>query len=133
MIRLILLLLFGVFLIPTFADAQQQTDCALVPCWIEMINDSNVKYNEVESAFQLYFTHHEMPHEEQEYIGKLQAENKEQDPELALAVRRYRAWQIDVKPFIKSDGSIMYPQQRVEIILKEEARKERIIHQSKNN
>ena len=104
------------------------------PLWIKLMDDTLSNYIETEKAFSLYFTAHELPHEEDEIIGMRSAEEMEKqnreswllrlfkkkrdlsETELAFAVKRYRHWTLMVAPWIQEDGSILYPSQRKTVL-----------------
>lgn len=95
------------------------------PVWIQMMDDPNVNYFEIDRAFKTYFKHHEMPEGEHEVIGeraereripskrkqrKIAIENK-----IRFAVKKYKLWRVQMEPFVKADGSIMSSEERLEI------------------
>ena len=104
------------------------------PLWIKLMDDTLSNFTETEKAFRLYFTVHELPHEEDEIIGMRNASETEKreketwlqrlfrkrrdltDTELAFAVKRYRHWTLMVAPWIQEDGSILYPSQRKTVL-----------------
>lgn len=104
------------------------------PLWIKLMDDTLSNYLETEKAFSLYFTVHELPHEEDEIIGMRSAEEMEKqnreswllrlfkkkrdlsETELAFAIKRYRHWTLMVAPWIQEDGRILYPSQRKTVV-----------------
>ena len=95
------------------------------PLWIAMMEDEKANFFEVEKAFNLYFSTHEMPEGEHEEIGehaervkhfsnrklrKIEAHN-----ELRFAVKRYKMWHYQTLPYVQADGRILNADERLEI------------------
>lgn len=112
------------------ADTSRFITYRLTPVWKDMINDSTANYFEVQKAFELFWKDKELPEEEDEVIGEKrrlknnfvnrifnQKELKEQQlrDELAFDYKRYQWWLIKMQPYVLDDGSILSPQQRVEL------------------
>lgn len=104
------------------------------PMWIEMMEDTLSNYNEIQKAFDLYFTKHDLPTEEDEIIGMRSANEEEKkskeswlkrlfsrsrtmdESELAFAVKKYKHWKLLTEPWVQEDGSILYPSERRKIL-----------------
>lgn len=100
------------------------------PVWKEMIADTNANYFEVQKAFELFWEGKELPTEEDEIIGEKRklknnfinrtfnaGELKAQllKEELSFDYKKYRWWLIKTEPYVKDDGSIMTPSERLEL------------------
>jgi adenylate kinase family enzyme len=96
------------------------------PVWINMIDDTLSNYFEVEKAFDTYWKYHEKPETEHDVIGeyvereagrvskrkqrKIDGENT-----VRMAVKKYEVWHELIIPYVKSDGRIMYPSERLKL------------------
>lgn len=100
------------------------------PIWKEMIADTNANYFEVQHAFELFWEGKELPTEEDEIIGEKRklknnfinrtfnaAELKAQQlkEELAFDYKKYQWWLLKMQPYVKDDGSIMTPTERLQL------------------
>jgi hypothetical protein len=122
----ILVLIFLTYVSPAqSSDRSKDKMYANNPVWIQMMDDPNVNYFEIDRAFKTYFEHHEMPEGENEVIGesweqeripskrkqrKITIENK-----MRFAVKKYQLWREQMKPFVKADGSVMSSKERLDI------------------
>ena len=104
------------------------------PYWMDMMNDTLSNFNEVQHAFDVYFSKHELPKEEDEIIGMRSANEEEKkekeswlkrlfsrsrtmdEAELAFAVKKYKHWVMLIEPWIQEDGRILYPFERKQIL-----------------
>lgn len=104
------------------------------PYWIEMMEDTLSNYLEIQKAYDLYFSKHELPLEEDDIIGMRSATEEQKaskgswlrqlfggrrildEAQLAFAVKRYKHWKILTEPWVQEDGSILYPYQRLQIL-----------------
>jgi hypothetical protein len=104
------------------------------PHWIEMMDDTLSNYFEIQKAYDLYFSKHEIPHEEDEIIGMRSANEEEKkskeswlrrlfqnrrkmdESELAFAVKKFKHWKLLTEPWVQEDGSVLYPNQRQQIL-----------------
>src|SRR5262245_914565 len=102
-----LLLVCACLYLSTSLFAQQKAhytekDYAKKPLWINMMDDPNVNFFEIEKAYNIYWQHHMKPESEHDVIGekkerekhpskrvqkKINAEN-----DLLLAVKKYEWW-----------------------------------------
>jgi hypothetical protein len=100
------------------------------PVWKDMIDDTTANFFVVQKAFELFWNGKELPEEEDEVIGEKGRlkntfinrifngrELKEQQlrESLSFDYKRYRRWLIKTEPYIKDDGSIMTPTERLEL------------------
>jgi hypothetical protein len=100
------------------------------PVWKDMINDTSANFFEVQKAFELFWNGKELPKEEDDIIGeKAKLKNtfinkifnsrelKEQQlrESLAFDYKRYRRWIIKMAPYVKDDGSILTPTERIQL------------------
>ena len=100
------------------------------PLWKDMIDDSTANYFEVQKAFALFWEGKKLPEEEEEVIGEKGRlknnlinrifnanELKEQElrDKYAFDYKRYRRWLIKTEPYVKEDGSIMTPSERLQL------------------
>lgn len=114
------------------------------PSWVKMMNEPNVNYFEAINAFNQYWQGRQVPEErgrkdesekenEREKEGKRERERErerekekegyEEDEEemeaethpLRIAYKKFNAWQREVYPYVQADGSIMTPEQQMEV------------------
>lgn len=112
------------------------------PVWIAMINDEHVNYFEALKAFELYFTAHKFPLMEEEEMGKneklkeriLKSETKYKkkkrkqviepnalekekhvQTKLAFEVKRFNHWEMQTRPFVKEDGTVMSAEEQMKV------------------
>jgi hypothetical protein len=106
------------------------------PVWIEMIKSESVNYYDAEKAFQLYFSVHALPVSKEEEQGqKVETPAKENEPrkknrgkkgtslmqqqneeaKMAFEVKKFKHWEMEVKPYVKDDGTIMNATERLKI------------------
>ena len=100
-------------------------DFARNPLWISMIKDTSVNYFQAERAFKIYFEHHAKPAGENDEIGEYAKNEKypskkekrklqEQD-RMRMEVKKYERWHDRMFPYVKADGTILSPSQRLQI------------------
>jgi hypothetical protein len=100
------------------------------PVWKDMIDDTTANFFQVQKAFELFWNGKELPEEEDEVIGEKGRlkntfinrmfngrELKEQQlrESLTFDYKRYRRWLIKTEPYVKDDGSIMTPTERLQL------------------
>ena len=112
------------------------------PVWIEIIKDERANYFEALKAFELFFTTHRFPVMEEEEMGKnerlkqriekseaklkkkehrieeepnLSQKEKHGETELAFEVKKFNHWEMQTRPYVKDDGSIMSAEERIKI------------------
>lgn len=99
------------------------------PLWKDMLDDQNANYFEVQKAYELFWEGKEAPEDEDAVIGENRIKNnianrvfngkelKEQKERDALSFdcKKYHWWLIKNEPYVRDDGSIMLPEQRLEL------------------
>jgi hypothetical protein len=98
------------------------------PHWIEMMEDTNANYYEVMYAYELFWQGKDEPTEENDVLleetkekkgpaKKLQSyfekKRKSRYEEYAFACKKYKHWLIVTLPYVKADGTIMTPTERI--------------------
>ncbi len=126
----LLLMPFLFSLVAFRANAQEQikyTDkqYAKAPLWITMIEDTLTNYYEAEKAFNLYWQHHEKPETEHDVIGEHEERSRipsprkqrklEEEDKMRMEIRKYEKWHELILPYVKEDGRIMYPSERLQL------------------
>lgn len=111
-------------------DTSRYAMYRISPVWKDMINDTSANFFEVQKAFQLFWDGKELPEEEEDVIGEKgrlknsfvnklfnNRELKEQQlrESLTFDYKRYRRWIIKTEPYVKEDGSIMTPTERIQL------------------
>ena len=139
------LFLFLIIFVAHSAFAQtrySKRDMKKNPVWIEMIKDERANYFEALKAFELYFTTHAFPVMEEEEMGKneklkeriekseakrkkkkhkveeeptISQKEKHEETELAFEVKKFNHWEMQTRPYVKDDGSIMSAEERMKI------------------
>ena len=112
--------------VTAFSQAKPATEkeYAKKPYWIKMLDIEGVNYYEVIKAYTIYWKHHELPEEEADrYIGKgnqgkeklSKKELKElrESNKMRFQVKKFMHWKIKNEPFVKENGNIMTPEERV--------------------
>ncbi|MCX6198731.1 MAG: hypothetical protein NTY88_05860 [Bacteroidetes bacterium] len=112
------------------------------PVWIAMIKDEHVNYFEALKAFELYFTTHKFPVMEEEEMARneklkeriLKSEakykkkkrkemiepnalekDKHEQTKLAFEVKRFNHWEMQTRPFVKEDGTVMSAEEQMKV------------------
>jgi hypothetical protein len=114
----ILILFFG-FL--QNAKAQDTTD--ETPKWVKMMNDPNVNYFEAVSNFNEYWENKDKPVGEEEiFVAKNSRirENKGNEAILySFEYKKFLIWQKKNLAYVKSDGTLLTQNEKLEIFEKE--------------
>lgn len=123
-------LLFLILMLPSVSIAQKQFSDQYMrqhPIWISMMNDSSCNFFQAERAFELYFSEHAIPKEEDEIIGSEDSNDRtlprrifrlfpqkrnEYEAEMAFNVKKYRHWHLLTLPWVREDGSVIGPVER---------------------
>ena len=87
------------------------------PAWIAMMDDPKVNYHEAVRAFEAYWKDKPLPAQEHERLSSEDPASfraEPADPDMAFACKRFRRWMIRMEPFVKPDGTLMSPDERVE-------------------
>jgi hypothetical protein len=99
------------------------------PHWISMMTDPNVNYFEAKKAFNAYWANHELPEEEGEMEGekeekerslvsrllKSEAKVEAEKMEMKIPFKRFKRWEMEVAPYVQSDGSILSTEEQMKI------------------
>ena len=126
--RLFYLTLCFVFIV-NITNAQSKTytdkEFARNPVWISMIKDTTANYFVAERAFKIYFEHHDKPGGENDEIGehaksekypsKKEKQKLQQENNMRLEIKKYERWHDRMFPYVKADGSILTPSERLQI------------------
>lgn len=116
------------------AFAQKRTltdsDYRQYPHWIAMVDDTTANSFEAEKAFTLFWEKRIMPLEEKDILGvpnekerktfleklfKSRAEKQREESEkYAFDVKKFRHWQLLMKPYVQDDGRILTPSERLQ-------------------
>ena len=140
------LLVAILFLFTSSVNAQERESkrkFSKEPAWIKMMHDPNANYFETVKAFREYYRDRPLPSEpnetegqdsfekevglEEDNAGKksekeLERERRRQNPNdiiYASEVRAFKGWFYGVKPWVRSDGSIVDPKEQQSIIDKQ--------------
>ncbi len=105
------------YILPQDATAQNKT--MKTPKWVAVINDSTANYFEAVENFNNYWSNREKPMEEKEFFNspEKRKEKKEKNTpniEYASEYKRFKKWQIETLPYVKSDGTILTPSERIQ-------------------
>ena len=120
---LILIACFGI----NVSFAQVSTDSLYrdQPRWIAMMDEEGVNYNEAVKAFTLYWQDRAKPHEEEELFESAEAITNLSDTDFhpmlhiaapqqfAFEYKKFMYWKERVLPFVKEDGTLMTPAERI--------------------
>lgn len=104
---------------------------ASTPSWVKMMERENVNYYVTTKRFNRYWKHHLKPKKDiknpitpttQEpdprffYVKLFQSSEKAQQKSNALRVqyKNFKKWQLEMLPYVKSDGFIMTKTERIE-------------------
>jgi len=103
------------------------------PYWIAMMNDSTANFFETQKSYDAFWKGKVIPLEEEETMGMKGASEKEKkeksnwlerffgfDKEhkyekYRFECKRFEHWKITMLPFVRSDGSILYPTQQLKL------------------
>lgn len=126
MIRILLLPVCFLTAIASFAQNNKHTekDYIKYPLWISMMQDTLANYFEVEKAYTLYWQHHEKPVSEDEFEGKRDKDKGEENGKvtleeirkknnMAVALKAYKLWHMQMLPFVQDDGRILTPTEQI--------------------
>ena len=106
------------------------------PLWVHQMQKDNTNYFKTVKHFERYWEHHFKPNEEEEeyssnekkqvreeedldprrFIVKLfksEEEGKEKSNKLLIYYKNFNKWQLEMLPYVKSNGSIMTPDERI--------------------
>jgi hypothetical protein len=124
-IILILMLLSSAVAAAQQSGTYTEKQYAKEPLWIDMVDDTLTNYFEAEKAYAIYWQHHEKPETEHDIIGEREERKKipskrkqrklEAEDAMHMAVRKYEKWHELIIPYVKEDGHIMYPSERLQL------------------
>lgn len=111
-----------------FLSAQTHSEWYLKsnPIWIQMMSDTTMNYVEAKHAFEVYWEDRELPTEEHEIFaaseeakkdGRIIASKKRKTKEsntYAFEYKKFKHWLLRNEPFVKEDGYIMTPSERLQ-------------------
>jgi len=102
-----------------------EKDYAKKPLWINMMEDPNVNYFEIDKAYTAYWQHHTMPETEHDIIGEKKERDKhpskraqrkaDADNDMRMAVKKYEWWREQMLPYVQPDGHILSTEERLQI------------------
>jgi hypothetical protein len=98
-----------------FAQKLETKNYASLPYWITMMRDTNTNYFETVKAFNAFWAGRENPLAEDEKLanaGKEEDKTKSKNIPYSFEYRKFLRWQMQVKPYVQNDGSILYPYQQ---------------------
>lgn len=108
--------------------------CARKPVWVKMMDGSRkANYFKAIKKYDRYWARHFTPGEEEERenaqklkddhehdprpllvrIFQSEERGKEKSQELLIEYKGFKKWKMEMMPYVKSDGSIMTPEERV--------------------
>jgi hypothetical protein len=100
------------------AQKSETKDYATSPYWIAMMADTNINYFEATKAFNIYWKGREKPQAEDEKFanaGRDDDKVKNKNIPYSFEYRKFLRWQMQVKPYVQNDGSILFPYQRLQL------------------
>lgn len=97
--------------------------------WVQMMDDPNVNFFVAEKAFETFWENRGEPEKEQHEEGEHEKEQHSlikrifvseekleyENMQYASEYKRYKQWRMDVLPFVQPDGSILSPEEQLEI------------------
>ena len=91
---------------------------AAYPYWIKMMQDTSANFFETEKAFNTYWKDREKPPVENDQIANTGEENgKQKNIPYSVEYRKFKNWEIQTKPFVQPDGSILCPTRQRQLIM----------------
>ncbi len=114
MLLFICTVLSFIFLIGNVSAQKSETkDYAAHPYWIAMMKDTNTNYFEAIKAFNGYWKGREKPESENEKFNRAGKEDvKSKNIPYSFEYRKFQRWEMQMKPYVQTDGRILYPYQR---------------------
>ncbi|MDI9309476.1 MAG: hypothetical protein QM535_04615 [Limnohabitans sp.] len=101
---------FFIFCSVSVTIAQNKEDKE--PIWISMMNNPNTNYFTAVSEFNNYWKDKERPNEE-EVIFNDKKVKKKKAVKYAFEYKKFLQWQKKVFPFVKNDGTIASPTEKI--------------------
>lgn len=101
------------------------------PRWVKMMDKSTANYFKAVKRYERYWERHFLPNSKEEHEGSkkeqltdprpwivqlVQSEEKarEKSNKLSMEFKKFRKWKLEMLPYVKSDGKIMSPEERLE-------------------
>jgi len=101
------------------------------PRWIKSMDDSKANYFKAVKSFDRYWKKHLLPNEEEENPKEKERQIKDPRPwivkifqskeraqeksnELLIQYKNFNKWKFEMLPYVKSDGSIMSTEERLD-------------------
>jgi len=104
------------------AQKSETKDYSAHPYWIAMMKDTNTNYFEAVKAFNTYWKGREKPQGENEKFERGGNDNvKSKNIPYSFEYKKFQHWQMQVKPYVQNDGSILFPYKRYQ--LRQQARR----------
>ena len=130
-----------IFLVLLSASVKGQTNDAITPAWVKMMDDSATNYYEAIRVYNEYWKNHVKPAGEEEEMKEGNKDSNEREREVKREIRhdrkrvvteedlkkqnenvfikyqvkRFEQWTREVKPYVQEDGRILTPSERMEI------------------
>lgn len=122
-------------LITTMAFSQknkQTPNYSKHPYWIDMMNDPNANYFETVKAYDEFWANRKKPTEEDDIIGQHKSASEKQNflqrffkskeereeeeiRKYKLDVKKFKHWQLKVKPYVQEDGRILSADEQLKL------------------
>jgi hypothetical protein len=121
--KILILALMMLYILPQDATAQNKTTTqqktAKTPKWVAMMDDTTANYFEAVENFNNYWSNREKPMEEKELFNspekaKEKKTKKTPNMEYTFEYKKFKKWQIETLPYVKSDGTILTPSERIQ-------------------
>lgn len=129
------LIVLSLLLMSTMAFSQknkQTPNYSKYPYWIDMMNDPNANYFETVKAYEDFWANRKKPAEEDDIIGqdksasqkqnflqrffKSKEEREEEEVrKYKLDVKKFKHWQLKVKPYVQEDGRILSADEQLKL------------------
>lgn len=111
---------------------KQKPNYSKHPYWIEMMNDPNANYFETVKAYDEFWSIRKKPTEEDDIIGQKKSASEKQNflqrffkskeereeeeiRKYKLDVKKFKHWQLKVKPFVQEDGRILSADEQLKL------------------
>lgn len=88
------------------------------PDWVRMMDDPNVNYFQAVNAFERFMKEQEEAEgeEQRERAGEARSlEEEENEGPYSTDIKRFNAWKRNMYPYVQPDGSILSPEQQMEV------------------
>jgi hypothetical protein len=122
-----IILLFHILLFSFINISAQELTRFNTPKWVIMMDDPNVHYDDAVREFEAFWADRQLPVSEHDLFSADQSSKQDPDfvrqqmgksdaetQQLAFAYKRFKRWQEKMKPFVRPDGRIMSPEERIQ-------------------